>query len=193
MPIIGVVASSTRQGQISDTGAMFAIKSIVIGTATSSVSFTSIPATYSHLQLSGVAATNRATYVDDLGLQFNGDATNGNYRSHRMYGFGSGTPGTDSPTPYTSMNIGQIAGGTTNAPIGNGYGGFVIDIADYGAGKNKTARALSGYDDNGQGATQYGTGLWAVTTAVNQITLFPMIGTTFTAGSRFTLYGIKGA
>ena len=54
-----------------------------------SITFTSIPTTYTHLQIRGIVQTNRATYgIDEGYLTFNGDSGS-NYAYHYMYGDGS--------------------------------------------------------------------------------------------------------
>lgn len=190
MPILGVIASS-RQVAVSDTGSYFAINSFIVpSSGSASVTFSSIPSTYTHLQIRGVAKSNRAVYVDDLGIRFNGVSTN-SYSWHRMYTFGSGTGQADAGTTQNHMNVAQIAGGTVN--LANGMGGFVIDILDYtSTNKSKTVRALSGYSDNGQGACEVASGAFQVSnTAISSITLLPLIGTSFNQFSEFTLYGVK--
>jgi hypothetical protein len=171
------------------TSAFDSLGAVLLTSNTSTITFSSIPQTYTHLQLRGNIKSNRATYVDDLGLRFNGDTTS-NYSSHRLYGVGNGTPAADS-TSSTSMNISQIAGGTVNNS--SGFGIVVIDILDYfSTSKTKTIRCLSGYDDNGQGLIQFASGNWRTSnTGVSSITLLPLFGSTFTANSQVSLYGVK--
>ena len=188
-PILGIYASQISGHLWAPSGAYDAIASTTLSTATASITFSGIPSTYTHLQLRLNSKSNRATYVDDFGIQFNGD-TGSNYSYHRLYGFGSGTPGADSGVTQTSMNIGQWAGGTVNNALG--FGGAIIDILDYQNNyKYKTAKCLSGYDDNGQGAMQFASGNYRSLNTISSITLFPLIGTTINAYSTFALYGIR--
>jgi hypothetical protein len=171
------------------TSAFDSLGTVVLTSSTSSVTFSSIPATYTHLHLQLSAKANRATYVDDLGMRFNGDST-GLYSYHRLYSFGSGTPGADAGASQTSMDIGQIAGGTVNNA--QGHGGVLIDVLDYtNTNKYKTVRALSGYDDNAQGAIQLASGNYRSFSVISGITFIPLIGTTFSQYSTFSLFGVK--
>jgi hypothetical protein len=88
MPILGVVASSTRQGQgPTDTGSMFPISSVTLTSTASTVTFSSIPQTYTHLQLRVLNAQISATH--GARLWFNGDTTNTNYWVHALQCNGS--------------------------------------------------------------------------------------------------------
>jgi len=170
-------------------GAYDALATVTLSTATASVSFAGIPSGYKHLQIRGIAKANRTTYVDDLGIRFNGDTTS-NYSWHRTYGFGSGAGSSDSGVSQTSMNIGQIAGGTVNNA--QGFGAVLVDLLDYSnINKYKTIKYFGGYDDNGQGAIQFASGNWRDLSVVSSITLLPLIGTTFSQYTKFALYGVK--
>ena len=189
MPILGTIASSKLTAVDGDYESIATVT--VGGGGASDIVFSSIPSTYAHLQIRGIGKTNRATYVDDLGIRLNGDS-GATYSWHRLYGVGSGTPAQDAGVSVTFMNIGQIAGGTVT--YSQGMGAFVIDILDYAnTNKNKTIRCLAGYDDNGQGLLELGSGNWRNTNAITSISLLPVIGGTFSQYSSAALYGIKGA
>ena len=71
MPILGIVASSTRQGLVTDTGAMFPLGAVTVGSAgASSITFSSIPSTYTHLQVRAFY-TNSGGTLDDAKWKFN--------------------------------------------------------------------------------------------------------------------------
>ncbi len=189
-PILGIIASSISFSKI--VGDYESISTVTVGVGgQATISFTSIPSTYKHLQIRGIAKSNRAVYVEDLGMRFNSDTAT-NYSSHRLYGEGSGTPFSDAESTRNRMNIAQIAGGTVNNS--SGFGGLVIDVLDYAStSKSKTVRVLSGYDDNGQGIIEFASGAWYnSSTAVSSITFLPLFGNTISQNSQFALYGIKG-
>ena len=73
------------------------------------------------------------------------------------------------------------------------YNATICDIADYSSTvKNKTIAAQSGVQPNTTNFFLFfQSGLWRDTSAVNQISLFPVSGS-FSAGSTFALYGIQG-
>jgi hypothetical protein len=166
-----------------DTSAYFPIATTTLAANASTVTFSSIPATYTHLQIRTMCLTSAS--ATDVKAQFNGD-TGSNYALHLLWGNGSsaGSGG------YTSQSY-AVAGVTsiTNANPASG----IIDILDYAnTGKNTTVRTLSGSDTNGSGGFIYlESGLWLNTAAVTSVVLSPYSGT-FNQHSSFTLYGIKG-
>ena len=171
MPIIGTIASSTRQGLVTDTGAMFPLQVITVGPAgASSVTFTNIPSTYTHLQIRAMASdTGSGLY--DITMRFNSDSGN-NYAGHQLNGNGStvaastlgGTPPVNTMYPFYTTGT---ASGTSSI-----FGVMVLDILDYAStNKNKTWRSLSGSDSNGSGLILLRSGLWLnSSTAINSIT-----------------------
>jgi hypothetical protein len=185
MPILGVIASSTRQGQAADTGAMFPLQVITVGAAgASSVSFTNIPATYSHLQVRITALGDTATGYD-VTMRFNSD-TASNYNWHRLYGNGSSALAQGSAS-VTSMYVAADAARTTYPFVS------VIDILDYAdTNKYTTIRNLNGFDQNGGGAVTLWSGLWRNTAAVNSIAI-TVAANNLAQYSQFALYAVKGA
>ena len=145
------------------------------------VEFTSIPATFTHLQvrlinLSSSAGTN-------LELRFNSD-TGTNYDTHWLYGSGSSvTAGAAASLDYV-----WVAGaGSSTAPAG-----VVVDILDYGnTNKYKTVRTLGGHDTNGGGYIYFISGLWRNTNAITSLKI--SCGVNFNQYSQVALYGIRSA
>jgi hypothetical protein len=161
----------------------------------SSISFTSIPATYKHLQIRILAQTNRGTYgIDQMNMRFNSDSGS-NYSWHTLVGQGSGTPNASAASSVSVIQAGEGSIGTTT---GGTFGGAVIDILDYAeTSKYKTSRMLSGVDLNGTvgglgGWITFSSGNWRSTSAITSISLGPTVGTLFSQYSSFALYGIKG-
>ena len=159
----------------------------------SSVTFSSIPSTYKHLQLRYIGRTNRATYSSDsLAIRFNSDSGS-NYSYHLLYGQGSSI----AAAAVTSTTLMESPSSTT-AAASNPFAGGIIDVFDYAStNKNKTLRTLGGFDNNTgsanlEGYVTFASGLWMNTAAINTITLTPKNGSLFTEYSSFALYGIKG-
>jgi hypothetical protein len=152
--------------------------------AASSITFSSIPSTYKHLQLR-LFMIGTSTSPQDVWGRFNSD-TGSNYATHRMYGDG-GTVATGGN--LTSTKIDFFGWSNPTYP-----GVAVIDILDYAdTSKKKTSRSLTGADSNNSSGYIFLTsGLWQSTSAINSITFFPQSGT-FAAGTHAALYGIKGA
>jgi large repetitive protein len=183
----GTSAASTASNSI--TAGSNSFESIATYTLTgnqSSISFNSIPSTYTHLQIRAVARTDRSADVtDSVNLRFNSDA-NSNYSDHFLSGNGSSVSG--GATQTTSIT-GIIATSATSANS-NVFGAGVVDILDYtNTNKYKTIRSIHG---NAVNIVQMRSGNWRNNSVVSTITLFPNIGTNFVSGSRFALYGVRG-
>jgi len=186
-PILGIWASS-KSTVAADTGAMFPLQVITIGSAgAASIEFTNIPNTYTHLQIRGISrSTNSVTSVN-ISLQFNG-VTTSSYAWHWLYGDGSSA--TAAGTNDTATYVARSAGASATASI---FGAAVIDILDYAnTNKTKTVRALSGHDNNGSGFAWFASGLFNSTNAITSVTLKAQDGN-FAQYSSFALYAVKGA
>ena len=156
----------------------------------STISFTSIPSTYKHLQIRAIAKSNWSGNVVSYAMTLNGDS-GANYSYHELYG--SGTAAAAAGSASTSyMYAGVILGNSTASTWGAG----VIDLLDYAdTNKYKTSRVLTGADINGTGGyVELMSSSWRNTSAVNSITLSLIsgYGTLFSQYSSFALYGIKG-
>ena len=193
MPILGTVASQFAGKPFSS---FESIATVSVGAGgQSSIEFTSIPATYKHLQIRGIAQTNRTTYgTDSLYARFNGDSGT-NYADHWIRGDGSvAAAGNYAP----SSNLLYISYGGSGTGVSGVYGVSIIDILDYAStNKYKTTKTRNGTDINGTIAGYGGfmflsSGLWMSTSAISSITITPD-GNNFNQHSSFALYGIKGA
>lgn len=165
------------------------IATVTVGAGgTSSIDFTSIASTYSHLQIRFIARTNRATNPDYFNLTFNSDS-GANYSAHLLSGNGSAA----SASAYSTQNQIYLDGGATGAgQLSNNFAVGVIDILDYSnTNKHKTSRHLLGYDNNGSGAVYLSSGRWGSTSAISTITLTSGSGSTIQQYSSFALYGVK--
>ena len=106
------------------TSAFDSLGSVVLGTATATVSISNIPQTYTHLQLRIFCQQSASQYTR---FYFNTDQTVANYRTHHLTGSG------------TAASAGQFStfGGiiVSGAIAGMGTGNFLsttnIEIIDY--------------------------------------------------------------
>jgi hypothetical protein len=172
-------------------------ESIATATGTGSagsITFTSIPSTYKHLQIRSMAKdTNTAGNTTlSVEMQLNGD-TGANYAYHELRGDGTSAT-TNAGSADTKLIIYNSSLRETVATSSMGVS--LIDIHDYASTtKNKTVRYMSGVNKN-LGTTSdrvsLGSGLWINISAVTSITLIPT-QTAFTTTTTFALYGIKGA
>ena len=173
---------------LANVGNYESIGSVTLTSAISTISFTSIPATYTHLQIRGICkGTAEDGNVQSIFGRFNSD-TGSNYARHFINGSGSAAAANGFAS-QTSMFFGTLI----NATATSVFASNVIDILDY-ANTNKytTTRSLSGTDTNGTGYVQFMSGLWMNTAAVTSITILPN-SDNFAQYSSFALYGIKGA
>ena len=183
-PIIGILASSMTAGQL---GSYESIATVSVTTATqANIEFTSIPSTYTHLQIRGISRTARADDGDELYFQFNSD-TGSNYAHHNLEG--SGTAASSSAgTSAVKISMPRTTAANTTANI---FGAVVVDILDYkNTNKNTTIRGLGGWDGNGSGYVNLRSGLWMNTNAITSIKITAI--SNFVQYSHFALYGIKG-
>ena len=183
MPILGIIAS---QNYVRVTNSYESIATVTVGSGgSSSVTFSSIPSTYTHLQLRCFASTNRGSTAN-MQVRFNSD-TGSNYAKHVLYGDGS-SAGASASTSQTLISLDRIGGTSTT------FGALVVDVLDYAnTNKYKTVRNLGGIDLNGSGEIDFQSGLWMNTNAISSISLITVDGTiNFAQYSSFALYGIKG-
>jgi hypothetical protein len=165
-----------------------------IATATpngvSSVTFSSIPSTYQHLQLRFTTRdTATGTAKADVRLRFNNVSTS-SYVIHYLNGDGATAIASyAAANTYLDIYAGAPRAGTT----ANTFSGAILDIHDYvSTTKNKTVRSFSGTDLNGSGNVTLQSGLFLNTSAISIIDIVSD-GNAFASGSVFALYGIKGA
>lgn len=161
----------------------------LLGTgASATISFTSIPATYKHLQIRFIARVTDTDTANNQFVQFNSD-TASNYSWHYLEGDGAAVA-TGGLANQSKMLAGRVSAANATAGImGVGF----IDILDYAnTNKYKTIRTLSGQDRNGAGVVRLDSGNWRSTNAITSIQLINSSSTNFTTDSQFALYGIKG-
>ena len=164
--------------------------SIVGSGGTASITFNSIPNTYTHLQIRAIARTDyTGGNFDAFKINFNSDTAN-NYAWHQLGGNGS----TAFAQQTSTTNTVYAAYVSSNSSGSNTFGASVIDILDYAnTNKYKTVRNLTGADNNGSGNLTFGSGLWQSTSAITSITIDQWDGSNFNQYSHFALYGIKSA
>jgi hypothetical protein len=163
------------------------IATTTLGSASGSVTFSSIPSTYTDLiVVTSPTATNN-NY--DIGIRYNSD-TGSNYSMTAML-FNADNSGSAYSTRET--NVSSIRNNTNiNTTVPNP---LVFQIQNYANTTTfKTSLSRTTAPQNGY-AVAATVGLWRSTSAINEIT-FVLLGggsTTYKVGSVFTLYGIKAA
>ena len=196
MSLLGIIASS----KLSAAGDFESIATAAVTSNTTFVEFTSIPQTYTHLQIRYIARTNRNQYTSDvMAMQLNGD-TSALYNHHQFDGTGSIVESGSSASGQTSSRVARPA--ASGAPE-NTFSAGIIDILDYkNTNKNHVIRSFCGvdvngdYGGNGAGIISLFSALHRSTTAISSIKLFVIVTESqfsFIPNSHFALYGIKGA
>ena len=175
-----------------------AYESIATATGTgsnTSVTFSSIPSTYKHLQIRALYRDTNSpgTTRQTLFVEFNGSAGT-NYSVHNLRGSGSAASAAGFANySFVTIECAGAAGNTTS----NVFGASIIDIHDYAVTtKNKTVRYFSGINDNtttdGNQGVVIGSGAWNQTAAITSVKI-TCGDTAFASNTVFSLYGIKGA
>jgi hypothetical protein len=188
-PILGIYASQISGHLFAPSGAYDSIATVTIGAGgASSAAFTSIPSTYTHLQIRAIfRGTAGGSSTNDLVMRFNSDS-GANYSQHYIYANGSITAAGAATNATYIPAVSILTDGWT----ANVFGTSVIDILDYAnTNKYKTARTLNGFDANGGGDILFNSGNWRSTTAIDTIVFAPSSGS-LKEYSSFALYGIKG-
>ena len=184
-PMLGIMASGMSGNLASSAYASIATTNITSNTA--SVTFSSIPATYTHLQVRCLTRTNLAATTLDTYMIINAI---GSYEYHYLYGNGAAVAA--GAGGFAKSITGRSTGSTATA---NTFGVSIIDILDYtNTNKNKTIRVLNGDDNNGNGNVFYLSALpISSTAAITSLTFTAESASSFVQYSQFALYGIKGA
>lgn len=170
-----------------DPSSDFLIEEQILASTTTTVTFSSIPSTYKHLQIRVLSRSNRSDTDDNIILRFNSDSGS-NYSWHRL-----GMTTSAGLTAQGSANFnGFYTRNSASTNTANSYGANIIDILDYSATtKYTTARALDGQTGT-YGAVGIASGAWLNTAAITSISMTVQYGTGFLSGSRFSLYGSNG-
>jgi len=172
------------------TNSYESIATVTVGTAVSSIDFTSIPSTFKHLQIRGIGRSTAAQNFAGLRMQIgNGSVDTGaNYSEHSLSGDGSSVSA-GAQTSQSNMFVGLTSAANDTA---SAFAGLVLDLLDYqNTNKYKTTRSIGAVDVNGSGVLEFHSNSWRSTSAVNTIKLY-LSGGNFAQYSQFALYGIKG-
>jgi hypothetical protein len=159
------------------TATYTALANITLGTAASTVTFSSIPATYRDLVVT-VVASGSTTLQGRIRL--NSD-TGANYQYQRMSGNGTSATGTQAAT-QTFGFVSGIAQATTTGALQ-----MSINIMECSA-TNKHKTIISRADQAANG-TDASVNRWISTAAVNSVQILTSTGN-WAIGSTFALYGI---
>lgn len=148
------------------------------------ISFSSIPSTYTDLVLKISARTNSGYYVDDLNLSYNGSSSNLTWRV--VQGNGSAA----SSASGSTYRAGLTDGGTATSST---FGNTDIYIPNYAGSNYKSASADVVMETNATASlVELGATLWSQTAAINALSI-SSTGGNFVQYSTAYLYGVKNA
>jgi hypothetical protein len=156
------------------------IATTTLGSAANTITFSSIPSTYTDLR---VVLVGQATSSFIPVVRFNSDSGT-NYSITQIQGNGTAA----SSTRLSNRSF-IYANATTNwsATIPNFT---TFDIFSYASSTNKTVLVTNNQDFNGSGVVIYTVGLWRNTAAITSLVI-QAESTNFATGTAATLYGIK--
>ena len=191
--MLNTVLGSFSSGVAASTSSYESIATQTSTGGESSLTFSSIPSTYKHLQVRVMCKSEATgTFAVSLVGTFNSDS-GANYAWHKLQGNGSAA--TAEGGTGNTWALFTNSGLQNDASLANMFGVTIIDIADYASTtKNKTVRSFNGVSANST-STNYRvsleSNLWLNTSAITSIAFSPL-GSTFLAGTSIALYGIKG-
>lgn len=168
------------------------IADVTLGSDTANFDFTSIPSTYKHLKLLYSLRTDRASFASDrIKVIINNDTASNKYESILYYWFHTSTWGTidNGATTYAACTF--VCASTA---LANSFGGGFIEFPDYANTTNlKLFQTRGGQMQSTTIKPEIydGMAVWRDTSAINRITVAPIFGSNFKAGSRISLYGLK--
>jgi hypothetical protein len=158
------------------------IETTTLGSATGTVTFSSIPATYTDLVL--ILNLGATTEGSGMRLRFNSDTGN-NYSGTNLVGTGSNVISNKYPNFDAVLPDWYVSTGASIAQV------EVINIMNYS--NTTTYKTILSRAGRATSETDPGTvavvSLWRNTNAISSIQL--SLANNYSAGSTFTLYGIK--
>ena len=159
------------------------ITTTTLGTAASTITFSSIAGTYTDLRV--VLVANSTTAGASPYYRFNNISTL-TYSTTYIAGNGA-TASSSRTTNQFYIMAGNTVSTSTTIPV------FVtFDVLSYAGSTHKTSLYTTSNDLNGSGVVERGVGLWQGTNAITRIDV-ALSGSTMAAGTTATLYGILKA
>lgn len=151
-----------------------------------SITFSSIPATFTDLVLVTSMRTNRSGFEDSIRISFNSSGGTA-YSIRRLYGNGSSVA-SNANTSQAFIEPYSVNGNTS---VANTFASMQVYIPNYRVSAAKSVSIDLVSEDNGTSALQsINAALWNDNAAITSIAMVPNTGTSFLTGSSATLYGI---
>jgi hypothetical protein len=166
------------------------ISTSLISSPTGNFNFTNIPQDYKHLQLRITMRGDGGSATFAGAFDFHPISGGSTYSQHYMQNSGTSVSSAGNSS-LGIINFPELPAGGATANV---FGVVVMDILDYtSTSKNKTVRLLSGsHQDGTYWRIDERSGAWYDTGAISAIRMRPYGVSNFVAGSRFSLYGVRG-
>ena len=167
----------------------YLISSTTLSSSASSVTFSSIPSTYTDLILKISVKSDRAANSQNTYLTLNGASTN--YSDRSIYGNGTSYgSGYNAIGDLTYMYLGSSNGANTT----NVFTSIEIYIPSYTASQNKPVGVFTAQEINSTTGNEIDAiaGLYSSTTAISSLSISNG-SWNWVSGSTFTLYGLKSS
>jgi hypothetical protein len=168
------------------------ISSNVLTTTAASITFSSIPATYTDLVVRASVRCDGTGFPDtndNLRFWFNNSLT-AIYSNTTVEGNGASTASSSNTLSFIKGNY--AANGSTSTS--NTFANIEMYIPSYTVSQNKPLSLISAQENNATTAYIVATaGLFRSTTAISRIDIDSQNGNNFVSGSSFYLYGISNA
>lgn len=191
--LLGILNAQAAGGGSVGVPAYDLIETTDLASPASSVTISNITtkaADYQHLQLRLEATGTDSTGTRTLGFTVNGDTSANSYITSYMKADGS-----SAQTGFRDFEEAVYVGLIGHATRANEQGAVILDIYDFASStKQTTIRFAHMFAMDNFSNTSLGNAVYDNTSPFDSITFFPNIfgSSNFTAGSRFSLYGIKG-
>jgi hypothetical protein len=168
------------------------LESAILSGSESSVIFSNLNSKYSseykHLQVRFSVRGNRSESNTLLQVFFNANENYNNYAWQRLAGEGA-SPVQTSAIDYNSIDLYGIPGATNTANV---FAPGVIDILEpFNTSRNTIIKSLNGFTGSSASQIDITSGVFLSTAIISSIH-FEDRFSTLAAGSRFSLYGLKG-
>jgi hypothetical protein len=163
-----------------------AIATVTVGAGgASSISFSSIPSTFTDLAVKISARTNWSNGVNADGINIRPNGSTSSRTAIRLYGSGSAAGSDTNINPIAASNASSTA---------STFGNAEIYIPNYAGSANKSM-SIDGVSETNATTTYAGFAafLWSNTSAITSLELYPENGTLLSQYSTATLYGIKNS
>ena len=192
MPIpLGILAAAGVSPAAA--GSYDLLETTILGSSAAAIEFTNLAtkyaSTYQHLQ---IRYTEYYTSAGNSTIcQLNGD-TAGNYNSHGLWSGGTGPFSSYQGPGATALLVNHFGVGHTSDTNIRTVG--VIDFLDaFETTKNTTMRSFYGQVGSGANIIGLHSGLWRNTAALTSLKFMTNGSMSFATGTRFSIYGLKGA